>query len=88
MLRSIGFIPCGFEEVVAFFILEEVADVSDGLLELVIASGGRLSDQRLELGESNLDWIEIGGIWWQEQEPRTDVLQDRGGFCATTGCRE
>ena len=31
MLRSFGFISCGFEEVVAFFFLEEVADLADGL---------------------------------------------------------
>ena len=54
-MRSIGFISCSFEEVVAFFVLEDVADGSDGLPELVIGSGGGLSDQGLDLGECHLD---------------------------------
>jgi hypothetical protein len=37
-LRSIGFVSCGFEEIVAFFFLEEGADVTDRLPELVVCS--------------------------------------------------
>ena len=58
-LRSIGFMSCGFEEVVAFFVPEEVADVSDRLPELVIGSGGRLSDQGFYLipAAFGLRWV-------------------------------
>ena len=95
MLRSIGFISCGFEEVVALFVLEEVADLSDGLPELVAGSGCGFSDQGFELGERYLDSlagrrlhaiavrrVEVGGIWRQEQEPRADIFQDGGGLGA------
>ena len=51
MLRSIGLISCRFEEVVALFFLEEVADLADGFPELVVGSGCGFSDQGLELGE-------------------------------------
>ncbi len=44
VLRSIGFITRSLEEVVAFFLLEEVADASDGLPELVVCSGSGLSE--------------------------------------------
>jgi len=44
VLRSIGFIACGFEEVAAFFVPEKVADVADGLPQLVVGSGGGLSE--------------------------------------------
>lgn len=85
MLRSFGFISCGFEEVVAFFFGEEVADLSDRLPELVVGSGSGLSDQGLELGECHLDRVEIGAVGRQEEEPRADVFQDRGGLWAAVG---
>ena len=57
----------------------------DRLPELVIGPGGCLSDQGLELGECHLDGIEIGAVWRQEQEPRSNVFQDRGGLRAAVG---
>jgi hypothetical protein len=60
-LRSVGFISRSFEEVVAFFLLEEIADGSDSLPELVVCSGGRLSDQGLILANA----ISIGFMSWE-----------------------
>jgi len=76
---------CCFEEVVALFFLEEVADVADGFPELIVGPGCGFSDQGLEFGECHLDRVEIGGVWRQEQEPRADVLQDGGGLWAPVG---
>jgi hypothetical protein len=59
-LRSIGFVSSSFEELVALLFGEEIADVSDGLLELVVGPGCGFSDQGFELGECHLDWVEIG----------------------------
>ena len=84
-MRSIGFISCCFEEVVALFFLEEVADVADGFPELVVGPGCGFSDQGLQFGERHLDGVEVGGVWRQEQEPRTDVFQDGGGLRAAVG---
>ncbi|HQU68991.1 MAG TPA: hypothetical protein PLI43_12450 [Albidovulum sp.] len=46
MLRLIGSLSCRFEEVVAFFIGEMIADVADRLPKLIVGSGGSFSDQR------------------------------------------
>ena len=43
------------------------------------------SDQGLELGECHLDGVEIGALWRQEQEPRSNVFRDRGCLRATVG---
>ena len=63
MLRSIGFISCGFEEVVALFVLEEIADLADSLPELVIGSCSGFPDHCLEFGECHLDGVKVGGVW-------------------------
>ena len=55
VLRLIGFIPSGFEKVVAFLLGEEIADMSDGLLECVVGPCSRSADQGLDLGECYLD---------------------------------
>ena len=55
MLRSISLISCSFEEVIAFFLIEDVADVYDGFPELIAGPGRGCSDQCLELGEGQLD---------------------------------
>ena len=49
MFGLIGFISCGFEEIVAFFWVEKTADVVDRLPELFICSSGDLADERLAL---------------------------------------
>ena len=95
MLLSIGFVSCSFEEVVALFFLEDVADVADGFPELVVGSGCGFSDQGLEFGEGHLDSlagrrlhaiavrrVEVRAVGRQEQEPRADVFQDGCGFRA------
>ena len=48
VLRLIGSVSCGFEEIEAFFVSEEVADVTYGVPEFVVGSRRCLSDQRLE----------------------------------------
>ena len=49
-MRSLGFIASGLEEVVAFFVGEEIADVTDGAPEVVVSACGGASDKSLELG--------------------------------------
>lgn len=36
-----------------------------------------------EFGEGHFDGIEIGAVGWQEQEPRSTLLEDRCGFFAS-----
>ena len=43
--HSFGFIPCSFEEFVALFFLEDVADVADGFPELVAGPGCGFSER-------------------------------------------
>ena len=52
--------------------------MADGLPEFLIGSGGGLSDQRLELREGHFDRVEVGAVWRQEEEPRTDVAHGFG----------
>ncbi|WP_305292488.1 hypothetical protein [Paracoccus wurundjeri] len=47
MSRLIGSVSCGLEEVVAFFVGEEVAHIADSLPEHIISPSRRLPDQRL-----------------------------------------
>ena len=74
MLRSIGLISCGFEEIVAIFFGEEVADVADRLPELVMGPDCGFADLSLEFCEYedanamgsrehpvDLDRVEVGG---------------------------
>ena len=39
----------------------------------------------LELGEGHFDRVQVGAVGRQKQEPRADVLQDRGGLWAFVG---
>ena len=59
--------------------------MADGFPELVVGPGCGFSDQGLQFGERHLDGVEVGGVWRQEQEPRTDVFQDGGGLRAAVG---
>ena len=59
-MRLIGSVSCGIEEVEAFFVSEEVADVTNGIPERIVSAGGGLSDQGLELWECHLNGIENG----------------------------
>src|SRR6056297_423704 len=76
--RLIGSVPCRFEEVVAFFVGEEVAHMADGLPEFWVGSGSSLSDQRLELREGHFDRVQVGAVGRQEQEPRADIAHGFG----------
>ena len=43
-MRSFRFISCGFDEVMALFFLEKVADLADGFPERVTDAGSGLSE--------------------------------------------
>src|SRR6056297_3864268 len=76
--RLIGFVSSCLEEVVAFFVGEEVAHMADGLPEFWVGSDSSLSDQRLELREGHFDRVQVGAVGRQEQEPRADIAHGFG----------
>ncbi len=43
-MRSFGFTSCRFDDVMALFFLEKVADLADGFPERVIGAGSGLSE--------------------------------------------
>ena len=43
-MRSFGFRPCRFDDVMAFFFLEKVADLADGFPRRVAGAGSGLSE--------------------------------------------
>lgn len=55
MLLSIGFISCGFEDVVAFFFGQEFADVADRFPELIVGPGSGFAYHGFEFGKYHLD---------------------------------
>ena len=97
-MRSIGFISCSFEEVVAFFFGEEIADVAGGFPELVAGAGSGFSDQCLEFGECHFDplagrrlpaiavrRVEVGRIGGEEEQSCAcgpDGIPEGGGLVA------
>lgn len=85
MLRSIGFISCGLEKVLAFLVSEKITDMSDGLPQIIIYPCDGPSDQGLEFCEGHFDGIEIRAVWGQEQEPRLDRAHGPGGLEAFVG---
>src|SRR6516162_2403335 len=48
-------------------------DLCAGLAEGFVAPCSRLSQQSFELGEDLLDRIEVGRVFWQEDEARPDI---------------
>nr|WP_235986112.1 hypothetical protein [Paracoccus aerius] len=104
MLRLIGFISGGFEEIVAFPIGEKIADLPDSVPESLLGSRGGFPDQGLELREcegvnamgprersNDLDRVQVGAVGRQEQEPRASGARARRcpwGSCAVTACPE
>ena len=56
------------EEVPAFVWREEIADVADGLDELIEGPGADASEVRLEFREGHFDRVEIRTAGRQEQE--------------------
>ncbi len=79
MSRLIGFIACGSEIVFAFLAGIQVADGAGGLPYLVIGSRGSLSDQGFEFREGHFDWVEVGAVGRQEEEPGTERFERLGG---------
>lgn len=83
MLRLIGFIASGLEEIVALLVSEEITDMPNGVPEIVVGPGGGPSDQGFELGEGHFYGVEIGTVGRQEEKPcanRTHGICGRGAF--------
>lgn len=78
MLSLIDFLPCGSEEVVAFLLGKQVADLADGLPQIVAGAGGGSADQGLELGERYFDRVWVEAVWEKKEEPRADGLHGLG----------
>ncbi len=64
----------------AFIWLEAIEQGSDAPPGGFDGSLVGFSDEGLELGEHHLDGIEVGTVWRQEQEARTDVADGLAGF--------
>ncbi len=79
-------ISCCSEEVVAFFLAEEVADMAGRLPELIIGSCCGFSDQGLELGECHFDRVAVRAEGGKEQEPGTDAFKHRRCLSAFVAC--
>ena len=58
------------EVVLAFVWGEGVEALADPCPEVVEGPFSCLSEERLELGEGELDGIEVRGVRWQEEKPR------------------
>lgn len=63
------------KEVSAFFWVEEIACIADGVDEAVEGSGADASEVGLELCEGHFDGIEVRTVWREEEEPAASVLQ-------------
>ena len=66
------------EVVRAFFGCEEVADIAQGLEELVEGSCADAAQELLEFGECHLDWVQVRAIGRQVEEPAPPRLE---GLC-------
>jgi hypothetical protein len=62
--------------------LEEVAGVAEGVPERVERSGLGLAQVCLDLGEGLFNWIKVGRISGQKQEPGASLLQILRGLLA------
>ena len=56
-MRLIGRISHGFKIVPAVAAIEEIADIANGLPELVIGSRSFGAQMRFEFREGHLDWV-------------------------------
>ncbi len=57
----------------------EITDIADSVPEGFYGSGLCLAQVHSELGERHLDGGQVGGIQWQEQEPRAFGPKQFGG---------
>src|SRR4051794_18569101 len=73
-VRLTGRIAGFFEEAPAFVGAEQGADVAQGGPERLERARGRLAQERFDLGERHLDWVQIGRVLRQEQEPGPRAL--------------
>ena len=68
------------EEVSAFVGREGVENLADPRPQVVDRAFARLSQGCLELGECELDGVEVGRIWRQEKEVRAPRLDETAGL--------
>ena len=73
------------EEVPALVWGEEIADVADGLDELIEGSGPNPAQMGLQLRKGHLDGVQIRTAGGQEQEPAAMSLEPPGGSIAVAG---
>lgn len=69
MSHLFSLIAGSFEEVSTFGDREETDDIAEGLSNGIEASGCSFAQQSFEFGKGHFDWIEIGRIGGQEEEP-------------------
>src|SRR4051812_24438611 len=74
-VRLTGRIAGFFEEVPAFVGAEQGADVAQGGPERLECARRRAAQMRFELGKRHLDWVQIGRVLRQEQEPGAPRLE-------------
>ena len=72
-------VSCGGKVVSAFDRCEEVDHAADRRPEAIDGSLGGLAQERLELGESVLDWVEVGRVGRQVEEARARRLDPLSG---------
>src|SRR5689334_14478872 len=77
-----GSISSVFEEVPAFVLGVELADVTDGLPEGLDRPGADASEMGLELCEGHFDRIKVWTVRRQEEEPGSPLLEKSLGLCA------
>ena len=78
-VRLTGRIAGFFEEVPAFVGAEQGADVAQGGPERLERARRRLAQERFDLGERHLDWVQIRRVLREEQEPGAARLERRCG---------
>ena len=73
------------KEVPALVWGEEIADVADGLDELIEGSGPNPAQMGLQLREGHLDGVQIRAAGGQEQKPAAMGFEPPGGSIALVG---
>jgi len=76
-VMALGLIAQIFEIVGAFLGCEGIKKLADCCANRVDGSRGSLSEQVLELGKELFDRVQVGGVFWQEEQlgvDRTDEL--------------
>ena len=64
----------------AFFRAGHFADFSVGFEEFVKAADPTASEVSFEFGEGLYDWVQVGRVRWQENQPVPGLAQSRSGL--------